>query len=121
MIDAHPGVDPLTEEGAARRLRETWTRENDSQRDAWNEQCEQDQAEQEEQDRLALEEETAQQALRDKEAEQLRKEAERKRPKIGSFVRGQGVSNWIEPHPAQYALNKVNSGIRKMLIFLNGP
>ncbi|KAH9045971.1 hypothetical protein EDB84DRAFT_1265768 [Lactarius hengduanensis] len=108
MIDAHQGGDPLTEEGAAQRLREAWTRENDNQRDAWNEQREQDQAEQEEQDRLAQEEEDAQQALRDKEAEQQRKEAEKKKPKIGSFVRGQGVSNWIEPRPAQYALNKIN-------------
>ncbi|KAH9020912.1 hypothetical protein EDB84DRAFT_1441643 [Lactarius hengduanensis] len=106
MIDANPGIDPLTEEGAAQRLREAWTRENDNQRAAWDEQLDQDRIEQEEQDRLAQEEEDAQQALRDKEAEQQRREAEKKKPKIGSFVKGQGVANWIEPRPAQYALNK---------------
>ncbi|KAH9010883.1 hypothetical protein EDB84DRAFT_1445437 [Lactarius hengduanensis] len=52
---------------------------------------------------------TTQQALRDKEAEQQRREAEKKKPKIGSFVKGRGVGNWIEPRPAQYALNKINN------------
>ncbi|KAH9163595.1 hypothetical protein EDB89DRAFT_1912567 [Lactarius sanguifluus] len=109
MIDAHQGTNPLTEDEAAQQLRETWTRENDNQRIAWDEQLEQDQAEQEEQDRLAQEEEDAQQALCDKEAEQQRKEAEKKKPKIGSFVKGQGVGNWIKPRPAQYVLNKINN------------
>ncbi|KAH9024264.1 hypothetical protein EDB85DRAFT_1870190 [Lactarius pseudohatsudake] len=109
MIDAHQGADPLTEDEAAQRLRETWTRENDNQRDAWNVQLEQDQADQDEQDRLAQEEEDAQQALRDKEAEQQCREVEKKKPKIGNFVKGQGVGNWIEPCPAQYALNKINN------------
>ncbi|KAH9018588.1 hypothetical protein EDB85DRAFT_2075909 [Lactarius pseudohatsudake] len=109
MIDANPEIDPLTEEGAAQRLREAWTRENDNQRAAWDEQLDQDWIEQEEQDRLAQEEEDAQQALRDKEAEQQRREAEKKKPKIGSFVKGQGVANWIEPRPAQYALNKISN------------
>ncbi|KAH9009070.1 hypothetical protein EDB85DRAFT_1903482 [Lactarius pseudohatsudake] len=53
--------------------------------------------------------EDAQQALCDKEDKLQRKEAEKKRPKIGSFVKGQGVGNWIEPRPAQYALNKINN------------
>ncbi|KAH9018562.1 hypothetical protein EDB85DRAFT_1873638 [Lactarius pseudohatsudake] len=109
MIDANPRIDPLTEEGAAQWLREAWTRENDNQRAAWDEQLDQDRIEQEEQDRLAQEEEDTQQALRDKEAEQQRREAEKKKPKIGSFVKGQGVANWIEPCPAQYTLNKISN------------
>ncbi|KAH9016308.1 hypothetical protein EDB85DRAFT_1875065 [Lactarius pseudohatsudake] len=107
MIDANPGIDPLTEEGAAQRLREAWTRENDNQRAAWDEQLDQDRIEQEEQDRLAQEEEDAQQALRDKEAEQQRREAEKKKPKIGSFASPTGSSH--AQRPAQYALNKISN------------
>ncbi|KAH9007886.1 hypothetical protein EDB85DRAFT_1884186 [Lactarius pseudohatsudake] len=103
------GPVPLTEEEAAQRLRETWTRDNNNQVAAWNDQLQQDQAEQDELDRLAQEEEDAQQALRDKEAEEQRNKAEKKKPKIGSFVKGRGVANWVEPRPAQYALNKINN------------
>ncbi|KAH9031139.1 hypothetical protein EDB85DRAFT_2074158 [Lactarius pseudohatsudake] len=109
LVPTASSTDPLTEEGAAQRLREAWTRENDNQRAAWDEQLDQDWIEQEEQDRLAQEEEDAQQALRDKEAEQQRREVEKKKPKIGSFVKGQGIANWIEPRPAQYALNKISN------------
>ncbi|KAH9021352.1 hypothetical protein EDB85DRAFT_1871917 [Lactarius pseudohatsudake] len=109
MIEAHPGIDPLTEEGATQRLREAWNREHDRKVAAWNEQVQQDQAEQDEADRLAQEAEDAQQAQRDREDEEQRREAEKKKPKIGSFVRGRGVSNWIEPRPAQYALNKIHN------------
>ncbi|KAH9057020.1 hypothetical protein EDB83DRAFT_2520964 [Lactarius deliciosus] len=69
----------------------------------------QDQAEQDELDRWAQEEEDAQQAQRNKEEEEQRRETEKKKPKIGSFVRGQGIGNWIKPCPAQYALNKIHN------------
>ncbi|KAH9013889.1 hypothetical protein EDB85DRAFT_1876724 [Lactarius pseudohatsudake] len=109
MIDAHQGVNPLTEEGAAILLKEAWARENNNKIAAWNEQLEQVRAEQEELDRQVQEEEDAQQVLRDKEAEEQRKEADKKKPKLNPFDPNRTLGNSIEPRPAQYALNKVNN------------
>jgi hypothetical protein len=53
MIDVHRGDQPLTVDEATQRMKEAWTRENNRKVAAWNEQLEQDQAEQDEQDRLA--------------------------------------------------------------------
>ncbi|KAH9031401.1 hypothetical protein EDB83DRAFT_2197318, partial [Lactarius deliciosus] len=99
----------LTEVEAVLRLEEAWGRENANKIIAWNAQLEQDRAEQDEQDRIAQEAEDAQLALREKEAEEQRKEAEKKKPKMNTFDPRRCVSNWIEPRPSQYAINKINS------------
>ncbi|KAH9022775.1 hypothetical protein EDB85DRAFT_1871191 [Lactarius pseudohatsudake] len=109
MINGHPGADPLTEEGATLRLKEAWARENANKVAAWNEQLEQVRAEQEELDRQAQEEEDAQQILRDKETEEQRKEVEKKKPKLNPFDPNCTLGKYIEPRPAQYALNKINN------------
>ncbi|KAH9019637.1 hypothetical protein EDB85DRAFT_1873013 [Lactarius pseudohatsudake] len=109
MIDAHQGIAPLTGEEAVHRLKEAWARENANKIIAWNAQLEQDQAEQDERDRLAQEAEDAQRAQHEKEAEEQRREAEKKKPKMNAFDPRRCVSNWIEPRLSQYALNKINS------------
>ncbi|KAH9035675.1 hypothetical protein EDB85DRAFT_1811141, partial [Lactarius pseudohatsudake] len=109
MIGAHQGIVPLTEEEAVLRLKEAWARENANKITAWNAQLEQDRAEQNEQDRMAQEAEDAQLAQRKKEAEEQHKEAKKKKPKMNAFDPRRGVSNWIEPRPSQYAINKINS------------
>ena len=72
-------------------------------------QREQDQAEQNEQARIDRESEELRQAQQEKEAEELRKEAEKKKPKISNFDRSRIGPGWIEPRPAEYALNKLDS------------
>jgi len=109
VINGHQGINPLTEEEATQQMKEAWARENSSKVAAWNAQLEHDQAEQEEQDRLAQEEEAAQRAQREKEAEEQRKEADKKKPKMNVFNPDRGIPDWVEPRPAQYALNKISS------------
>ncbi|KAF8267697.1 hypothetical protein EI94DRAFT_1700809 [Lactarius quietus] len=62
-----------------------------------------------ERERVALEEEDALRAQHEREAEELRREAEKKRPKLTIFDRSHAGPGWIEPRPAQYALNKLNN------------
>src|SRR6266702_3556577 len=109
MIDAHLGAIPLTHEGATQHLKETWARENNSKIAAWNAQLEQDRVEQEEQDRLTQEEEDACQVQCEKEAEEQRKEVEKKKPKMNTFDPNRLIPTWIEPIPAPYAINKINN------------
>ncbi|KAH9019481.1 hypothetical protein EDB85DRAFT_1896623 [Lactarius pseudohatsudake] len=87
MIDAHQGLNLLTGDEA----------------------LEQDRAAHEEQDRVALEAEAAQDAQREKEAEDQRREAEKKKPKMNTFDPRRCLRAWIEPRPAQYAINKINN------------
>ncbi|KAH9012070.1 hypothetical protein EDB85DRAFT_1877935 [Lactarius pseudohatsudake] len=109
MIDAHQGPPPLTQDEATQRLKDTWARENATKIAAWNVQAEQDQAEKDELDRLAQEEVDAQLAQCLKEAEEQRKEVERKKPKLNSFDPDRVIGDSIEPRPAPYAVNKLNN------------
>ena len=109
MIEAHMGDHPLTLEEAAQRMKDAWTRVNDLKVAAWNAQREQDREEQEGRDRLVQEEEDARRDQQQREAEEQRREVERKKPKIGEFNEDREVCEWIEPRPAQYALNKINN------------
>jgi hypothetical protein len=109
MIDAHQGDQPLTAEDAAQRLKDTWARENQRKIAAWNIQLEEDRVEQDERDRVAREEEDAQRAQHEREAEEQRRDAERKKPKLNLFDPNRLVSKWIEPRPAPYAITKLDN------------
>ena len=109
MINAHPGPPPLTAEEATQRLRDAWARDNENRVATWNAQQNEIRAAEAERERLAREEEAAHQAQRDKEAENQRRETEKKKPKLNPFNPNQQVSSWIEPRPATYALNKINT------------
>ena len=109
MIDTHQGPQPLTNEGAVQRLKETWGLDNDGRIAVWNIQLEQNCAEQEEQQRIADEAEDAQRAQLEKEANEQHREIERKKPKINAFDLNRQISNWVEARPSVYALNKLNS------------
>ncbi|KAH9014128.1 hypothetical protein EDB85DRAFT_1876550 [Lactarius pseudohatsudake] len=109
MIDAHQGAIPLTPEEATQTLKNAWARENGAKLAAWNAQVEQDRADQVEQDRLAQEEADAQLALHQKEAEDQLREAEKKKPKLNDFDPDRVISDWIEPRPAPYAVNRLNN------------
>ncbi|KAH9024646.1 hypothetical protein EDB83DRAFT_2527076 [Lactarius deliciosus] len=109
MIDAHQGLNPLTGDEAIQRMKEAWARENARKIIAWNAQLEQDRAVQDEQDRLDREAEAAQLAQHEKEAEEQHKEAEKKKLKMNTFDPRRCLGDWIEPRPAQYAINKINN------------
>ena len=109
VIDLHPGPDPLTHEEAAQQMKDTWTHQNNNKIIIWNAQLEQQRAEQAEQDRQANEEEEARRAQQEREAEEQRKAIELKRPKINSFDPNRSVSRWIEPRPAEYALERLKA------------
>ncbi|KAH9021888.1 hypothetical protein EDB85DRAFT_1895459 [Lactarius pseudohatsudake] len=109
MVDAHQGLNPLTGDEAVQQMKEAWARENVNKIIAWDAQLEQDRAAQEEQDRVALEAEAAQDAQREKEAEDQRREAEKKKPKMNTFDPRRCLRAWIEPRPAQYTINKINN------------
>ena len=98
LIDAHLGDQPLTPEEVTHRMRAAWSHKNDHRMIAWNAQLEEDRAEQEERERVA--QENARLALRDREAEEQRKEAEKKKPKLHAFDRNRSVGTWIQPRPA---------------------
>ena len=109
MIDTHQGDQPLTAEDAAQQMKDTWAHKNQHKIVAWNIQLEQDRAEQEEQDRAARKEEDAQCALHKREAEEQRREAKRKKPKLNCFNPNHLVSKWIEPRLASYTTTKLDN------------
>ncbi|KAI9430105.1 hypothetical protein H4582DRAFT_1824696 [Lactarius indigo] len=114
MIESHRGPQPLTEIEAVQRMKEAWAQENFNKRVAWDVQLEQDcyappAMAQEEQDRLDQEAEAAQVAQQEKEAEELRREAKKKKPKMNTFDPRRCLGDWIELRPAQYAINKINN------------
>jgi hypothetical protein len=109
VVNAHQGDQPLTLVEAAQQMKDVWSRENQRKVVAWNNQVQADQAVQDEQDKIAHKWEEAQQAQHDKDAEELHKEAEKKKPKLNPFDPTRHVEKWIEARPASYALNKLNN------------
>ncbi|KAH9015908.1 hypothetical protein EDB85DRAFT_2209811 [Lactarius pseudohatsudake] len=109
IIETHQGLPLLTAEEAAQQMKEAWARDNANKIVAWEAQLEQDRIIQNELERVAQEAEAEQLAQREKEAEEQRKEAEKKKPKMNSFDPRRCLGDWIEPRPAQYAINKINN------------
>ena len=109
VVATHQGDVPLTNEQVLQRIKDAWQLEHETRVAAWNRQLEQDQADLEELERQTREEEEAQRARLEREAEEQRREAERKKPKLNPFDPNRRVSSWIEPRPAAYAINKINS------------
>jgi hypothetical protein len=108
MINTHQGPQPLTTEEAVQDLKGTWAQEHNQRVAAWAAQMEQDNAKVEEVACQALEEEEGQHAQKERETEEQRREAERKKPKLNNFDDNRAVDSWIEPGPSEYALNKIN-------------
>ncbi|KAN0136318.1 hypothetical protein V8E53_005923 [Lactarius tabidus] len=108
-VNAHQGDQPLTLAEAAQQMKDAWSRENQHKTAAWNDQAQQDQVEQDELDRVAREREDALRAQREVDAEDLCKEAEKKKLKLNSWDPNHQVEKWIEARPAAYALNKLNN------------
>ena len=102
VVNAQPGVDPLTMEEAAQQMKDAWARENQRKVNAWNVQQQEDLAEQGERDRVVRETEEARQAQQETEAEEMRKEADRKKPKLNSFDQERHIEKWVEARPAAY-------------------
>jgi hypothetical protein len=109
MINAHQGPPPLTAEEATQRMKDAWTQENNIRVAAWNRQLELGQAERDERDRLEQEAEDARRVQREEEAADLRREAEKKKPKLNAFDPNRRVASWIEDRPCTYALNKIKN------------
>ena len=109
VVNAHQGDQPLTLADAAQQMKDAWALENQHKIAAWGKQVLQDQAAQEELDRVAREEEDVQRALLEKDEAELRKETEKKKPKLEPFDRERRIGKWIQPRPSSYALNKLNN------------
>ena len=109
MVDAHQGDPPLTLEGAPQRLKDTWACENLWKVEAWNVQLQQDKTEQDRLDKEACKAQEAQWVQQEKEDEELCKDVEKKKPKLGQFDQSHHVVKWIRARPATYALNKLNN------------
>ena len=103
MVNAHQGDQPLTPEEAAQQMKDAWVHENQHKVDAWNEQQWQDLKDQGEQDRIAHEAEDMQWAQQEAEAEELRKEAERKKPRLNPIDPELHIAKWIELRPSSYS------------------
>ena len=109
VVNAHQGDQPLTLADAAQQMKDTWSQENQRKITAWNDQVLQDQVAQEELDRVAREEEDVQRALQEKDKNDLRKEAEKKKPRLEPYDSTRRIKKWIQPRPSSYTLNKLNS------------
>ncbi|KAH9006253.1 hypothetical protein EDB86DRAFT_3070280 [Lactarius hatsudake] len=60
-------------------------------------------------DRQACELNEVRRAQLEKEAEEQRREAEKKKPRLNSFDPNRRIGNWIVPQPASYALDKIDN------------
>ena len=109
MVNAHQGDPSLTLDGVAQQLKDAWACENQCKVDAWNIQVQQDQVERDRLDMEASEARAAQEAQHEKDAEEARKEVEKKKLKLCLIVQDRYVSKWIGARLATYALNKLNS------------
>ena len=69
----------------------------------------QDWTEQDEWDRALCDEQDATQAQLEKEAEDMHKDVERRKPKLNPFDSECHIEKWIVPRPSSYALNKLNN------------
>jgi len=90
---------------AIEQLTAAWNQTHAQEVDAWNQQVQVDLAEQEELTRLAEEEEGRCWAV----DEFLKKEEEKKQPKINNFNENWMVSDYVMPWPSQFAIGKLKS------------
>jgi hypothetical protein len=90
-------------------MKDAWAQENENNVTIWNAQLEQERAIQAELDRQVNDENEAQRARQEREAEEQRRAIELKRPKVNSFDPNLSVSSWIEPRPAEYALERIKA------------
>ena len=109
MVDAHQGVPALTMDEASQRMKEAWARAHQRKLDAWNAQVQQDQVEQERIDGETRDAQEAQRVQQEKEAEEMRKEVDKKKPKLNSIDQNLYVGKFIAARPATYALNKLSN------------
>ncbi|KAG1859981.1 hypothetical protein C8R48DRAFT_605470 [Suillus tomentosus] len=98
-----------SQEDVVTRLTQSWTDGHNQRVNEWNLNREQEAAEaaEIEQARAAQEEEAR--ILREAEAEKEKAEAEKKKPKMGSFDETVSVGDSISPRPSQYAIQKLNN------------
>ncbi|KAF8141127.1 hypothetical protein EV363DRAFT_1464603 [Boletus edulis] len=99
----------LDEQQAVTRLNEIWEQDRARRVVAWDQQ----RAEQQHADKLAQQEERAEEEdrirLEQDEAKKERKEAEKKKPKINDFNSDRPPPSVIVPCPSQYAIQKITS------------
>jgi hypothetical protein len=94
-------------EAAIRNLTASWTVENATQRAAWALQVEEDAMAQQAQELDNQNAATTIQAQADREANDMLKELEKKKPKMHTFNATKSVSADIMSHPLPYALEHV--------------
>ena len=109
MLDAHQGDPVLTMDEAAQKMKEVWAHKNQHKVDAWNVQTQQDRAEQERLEQEASDAQEALHAQQEKEAEEAKKEADKRKPKLNTINQSRYIGKWIGVRPSTYALNKLNN------------
>ena len=109
MVNGHQGNHPITLEEAAQQIKDAWSCENQCKIATWDNQVMQDQTEHDKQDRALRDKQDAIQAQLEKEAEDMHKDVEKKKPKLNPFDSKCHIEKWIALRPSSYALNKLNN------------
>ena len=109
MVDTHQGVPALTMDEASQRMKEAWAHAHQRKLDAWNAQVQQDQVEQEWIDGETRDAQEAQHVQQEREAKEMRKEVDKKKPKLNLIDQNLYVGKFIVARPATYALNKLSN------------
>ena len=109
MVDAHQGVPALTMDEASQRMKEAWACAHQRKLDTWNAQVQQDQVKQEWRDGKMCDAQEAQHTQQEREAEEMHKEADKKKPKLNLIDQNHYVKKFIVMRPATYALNKLSN------------
>ena len=94
---------------AAEQLTMAWNQMHAQEVKTWLQQVQVDLAEQEELTKLAEEEEDRHWAEDEHLKNEEKREQEKKKPKIGDFVKGRMVSDHVIPQPSQFAIGKLKS------------
>ncbi|KAF8164712.1 hypothetical protein B0H34DRAFT_761440 [Crassisporium funariophilum] len=97
----------MSEEEAVESLNTSWTRVHEERIQAWDQQVLEDTQEQDEQRRLAQEQEDLRRAQLELEQENERQEAKKKRPKMNDFDDDAMVDDFITLRPLPYALRRL--------------
>jgi hypothetical protein len=94
---------------ATQLLADAWKQDNNSQKEAWDQQVHDDLHLQEETECLAHEEEDYQWVQKEQEEKAEKCDLEKKKPKMKEFDHSTMVNNFITPRPSTYALNKLKA------------
>jgi len=99
----------INNEQAVQQLTTAWNQTHAQEVKAWNQQVQTDLEAQQEQIRLAQEDEMRRREEDERQKEDERREQEKRKPKINDFDEGKMVADHVMPRPSQFAIGKLKS------------